>query len=189
MITETLTTTCSLGLFSHNVAFTDLSSFVTWPASRRKQSTLASATSVEHNIDNQLQGELTLLSVLAAVVQLNSAFYNKRTTNTCGSQAIIWAVPVYVSAHVIYIFGSGLKLRQSQNTHVDRDHFSLKTLFKWQSSRMDAATITQNCFTSPIFGPKGVFQCPWLLSPTTTWTAGRTSQSSEGGGYVFHQDL
>ena len=68
---KTLTTACWLG--SVTVVFTDSS------GSYHMTHGLASATSVGCNIDNQLQALLTLLSLLTAVQQLNSVFYNDIT--------------------------------------------------------------------------------------------------------------
>lgn len=47
---------------------------ITWPFSGRKQ-TSASTTSGERSMDNELPASLTLSSLRAAVVQVNSAFY------------------------------------------------------------------------------------------------------------------
>ncbi len=52
------------------------------------------------NMDNELQVSLTLLSLLAAVVQLNSAFFHVTTAYMYRRQATIRAVtvPVFSSA-------------------------------------------------------------------------------------------
>ena len=66
-------------------------------------------TSVGHNMDNQLQAWLTLLSLLTAVVKLNSAFYNDTTAYMRIGHKLLFkkfmftpacACRVYVSGHM-----------------------------------------------------------------------------------------
>ena len=49
----------------------------------REKTTSISLGSAEHNVENQLQAFLTLLSLLTAVVQLNPAFYDDTTVYVC----------------------------------------------------------------------------------------------------------
>ena len=53
-------------------------------------------------MDNELQALLTLLSMLAAVVQLNSAFYNAATAYTHRRQAIIQGICDYSRVQLHY---------------------------------------------------------------------------------------
>lgn len=57
--------------------------------------TSAWTTSVECSMDNELHVLLTLLSLLAAVVQLHYACYNTTTAYTHRRQAIIGAICNY----------------------------------------------------------------------------------------------
>jgi len=43
-------------------------------------------------MDNELQALLTLMSLLAAVEQINSAFYNAKPANMHRRQVIIWNI-------------------------------------------------------------------------------------------------
>ena len=101
-------------------------------------------------MDNLLQALLTLLSLLAAGVQLNSTFYNALYQLTCIGVKLLFeqsatitmshaflftpagTCPVYMSGHLICVFmecrfGWGLELIRNQSACVDRYCVSLKT--------------------------------------------------------------
>lgn len=86
--------TSLLGLFSHNVFFHDSSRtyHLTFFRKENKRQTSASTINAECDMNNELQVFLTSLSLLATVVQVNSAFWNATTVYIHRRQDIIQAI-------------------------------------------------------------------------------------------------
>ena len=123
-------------LDTHNLLglFWFTGALITSPPTGRKQPALASATSAEHNMHDQLQTSRTLLSLLTAVVQLN-----------------LWHL--WTTARAAMLVWTGI-----QTSRVERDRFSLKVPSSWPKSPNQQGVVIVHVIVS-----KHLSVCPLKL--------------------------